>query len=415
MNRYSYTTTISPFICTTLASETSDILKHTPLAGKGFLLKILQNGSRNKNVDKNESISSTKKRIKQHLGKARSNNLHHNTKELQSQGEGYTTRRRPCNETHNKKPSDKSIKSTQGNIGRKRAAPEKTLVDASDLSPANKKCKVELDSLQIQVHEINTKDISYIQIKDYPLLKVPFFTKDKINAVRSMLQKLKDEQEREKLIERNRQYGHNIPITTSEYYRIERLIGKGSFGKVMLGIHKLTGKHVSIKVTNKGSVNDNNVKEKVLREVEIHRKLSHVNVVRILEVVESLDSMMIVMEYVNGGDLKQYIKVRGRIKEDETRAFFKQIVSGLLYLHSKRILHRDIKPDNILLGKDLKVKICDFGISKQMEDHSEINEHCGTPLYTAPEIILGQVFSNVIQRLIKDMLLIVGVLEYFFM
>jgi hypothetical protein len=409
MNRHSYTRIITPLAYTTLVSETSDVLKSTSLVGKEFLFKISQDSSRNKDMRKNEIISFNKKRTNQYLGKGRSSNFHYTVKEE----EGSTTRKRNGNETYNKKLSDEFVKGMQSNMGRKRVAPEKALVDTSDLTPANKKSKVELESLQIQVHEISTKDISYLQIKNFPLLKAASFTKDKINAMRSMLQKIKDEHDKEKLIERNRQHGHNIAVTTSEYYRIERLIGKGSFGKVMLGVHKLTGKYVSIKVISKGSVNDNSMREKVLREVKIHKKFSHVNVVRILEVVESLDSMMIVMEYVDGGDLKQYIKAHGRIKEDVARVFFKQIVSGLLYLHSKRILHRDIKPDNILLGKDLKVKICDFGISRQVEDRSEINDHCGTPSYASPEIILGQVFPNVIQRLIRDTLLIVGVLEYF--
>lgn len=88
-----------------------------------------------------------------------------------------------------------------------------------------------------------------------------------------------------------------------------------------------------------------------------------------------------------GGDLLNYVRKRRRLTEDVGRVIFRQIVEGLAYIHSKNIIHRDIKLDNILLDGQGKVKICDFGVSKVTQPGQKMYEQCGTPAYIAPEII----------------------------
>ena len=200
--------------------------------------------------------------------------------------------------------------------------------------------------------------------------------------------------DREKLIRYNVQYlsrHKEISPTSIDYYKFVKLIGKGAFGKVTLGIHKLTGKHVAIKTIEKSYMKDEFSRKKVFREVYILKKIRHANVIRLLEVFESSKHLLIVMEYAGGGDLLQYVKKHKRLGETEARTLFRQVVYGLAHIHSRSVLHRDIKLDNILLDGDSGVKICDFGVSKIIEKNMAIREQCGTPAYIAPEIISDQV------------------------
>ena len=181
---------------------------------------------------------------------------------------------------------------------------------------------------------------------------------------------------------------HNeIPETTMNHYKFVRLIGKGAFGKVTLGIHKLTGKYVAIKTIDKEHLKDEFSKRKVLREIYILKKIRHVNVIRLLEVFESPKEVLMVMEYAGGGDLLHYVKQKKHLPEAEAKSIFRQVVYGLAHIHSRNVLHRDIKLDNILLDSEGGVKICDFGVSKIVDKHKVINDQCGTPAYIAPEII----------------------------
>ena len=118
-------------------------------------------------------------------------------------------------------------------------------------------------------------------------------------------------QAKEKLIKNNKQYWEKrkvIPPTTNDNYKFVKLIGKGAFGKVMLGIHRLTGKYVAIKIIEKSHMKDEFSRKKVFREVYILKKIRHANVIRLLEVFESDKDLHIVMEYAGCGDLLHYIR-----------------------------------------------------------------------------------------------------------
>lgn len=196
--------------------------------------------------------------------------------------------------------------------------------------------------------------------------------------------------EREKLMKYIMHYTgkrFEVPVTTLDYYKFMKLIGKGAFGKVTLGIHKLTGKQVAIKTVDKSLMKDEYQKKKVLQEVHLLKKVRHQNVIRLLEVFESPKHLLMVMEYAGGGDLLQYVKKRRRLEEDEARKIFRQVVYGLAHCHCRSVLHRDIKLDNILLDNDGEIKICDFGVSRIIKKNQKITEQCGTPAYIAPEII----------------------------
>ena len=114
-----------------------------------------------------------------------------------------------------------------------------------------------------------------------------------------------------------------IPHTTLDFYRFIKLLGKGAFGKITLGIHKLTGKYVAIKSIDKVNIKDEYSRRKVFQEVYILKKIRHSCVIRLLEVFESEKHFLMVMEYSGGGDLLQYVKKRRRLNEQSAKAIFK--------------------------------------------------------------------------------------------
>eukprot|EP00826_Nyctotherus_ovalis_P026850 TRINITY_DN2093_c0_g2_i4.p1 TRINITY_DN2093_c0_g2~~TRINITY_DN2093_c0_g2_i4.p1 ORF type:complete len:421 (+),score=128.15 TRINITY_DN2093_c0_g2_i4:566-1828(+) len=167
------------------------------------------------------------------------------------------------------------------------------------------------------------------------------------------LNKLSYQKDAEKLVEYVKNYfrQHNeAPSTTTEFYRIGRLLGKGAFGKVNLGMHKLTGKMVAIKSINKECLTDENSKQKVMKEFSILKLLKHQSVIRLYESFESKKHILFIVELCAGGDLLNYVRKRRRLKEPVAKVVFRQIIEGLQYCHYKEILHRDIKLDNILLN-----------------------------------------------------------------
>ncbi len=200
----------------------------------------------------------------------------------------------------------------------------------------------------------------------------------------------------------NRNYAkafRDIPPTSLEHYAVLKLIGKGAFATVSLGVHKLTGKYVAIKTISKSYIKDAHAKKKVLQEVYIHRKMKHPNIIRyvsqlrhhrLLEVFEGPTDLFIVMEYAAGGDLLEYVKKKGRLPTAEARTLFRQIVYGLGHIHARSVIHRDIKLDNIFLDEHNNPKIGDFGVSKLISKTEKMDEQCGTPAYLAPEIIRNQ-------------------------
>lgn len=145
------------------------------------------------------------------------------------------------------------------------------------------------------------------------------------------------------------------------------MLGRGAFGKVSLGMHKLSRKLVAIKSINKEYLSEEKQKNKVMHEVGILLRLRHNSVVKLYETFETGRHILLVMELCAGGDLLNYVRKRRKLDEDVAKLIFKQLIEGLSYIHSKGIIHRDIKLDNILLDGKGKVKIADFGVSKHVK------------------------------------------------
>ena len=180
------------------------------------------------------------------------------------------------------------------------------------------------------------------------------------------------------------------PSTDLSFYKYGRIIGRGAFGKVNIGLNILTGRIVAIKSFNKKNIINESSKKKILYETNLMRGLFHPSVTKILETFESENYMLIIMEYISGGNLQNFVKKRRKLSEKIAKILFRQIIQGIKYIHSRGIVHRDIKLENILLDLNNIIKICDFGVGKLIKPNTILKDQCGTPVYMAPEIIKGE-------------------------
>uniref|UniRef100_A0A8C9YG33 non-specific serine/threonine protein kinase n=1 Tax=Sander lucioperca TaxID=283035 RepID=A0A8C9YG33_SANLU len=178
-------------------------------------------------------------------------------------------------------------------------------------------------------------------------------------------------------------------------YRLLKTIGKGNFAKVKLAKHSLTGREVAIKIIDKTQLNPTSLQK--VRSVCLSVCLNHVCVVssvKLFEVIETEKTLYLVMEYASGGEVFDYLVAHGRMKEKEARAKFRQIVSAVEYCHQKRIVHRDLKAENLLLDADMNIKIADFGFSNEFTLGSKLDTFCGSPPYAAPELFQGKKYDG---------------------
>lgn len=117
--------------------------------------------------------------------------------------------------------------------------------------------------------------------------------------------------------------------------------------------------------------------------------LDHPNIVKLFQVIETEKTLYLVMEYASGGEVFDYLVLHGRMKEKEARAKFRQIVSAVQYCHQKKIIHRDLKAENLLLDSEMNIKIADFGFSNEFTPGNKLDTFCGSPPYAAPELFQG--------------------------
>ena len=176
-------------------------------------------------------------------------------------------------------------------------------------------------------------------------------------------------------------------------YIVKKTLGKGTFSKVKLGIHKVTNQKVAIKILEKSKILEKDDLERIIREMDIIRQLKHPNIAKVYEMCESDDFFFIMMEYCSGGELFNYIVKNQRLSEEETSFFFYQIINGLEYIHSKNIAHRDLKPENLLLDENNIIKIIDFGLSNYFNE-KKLSTPCGGPCYASPEMISGKKYDG---------------------
>ena len=177
-------------------------------------------------------------------------------------------------------------------------------------------------------------------------------------------------------------------------YIIKETIGKGTFSKVKLGINKITGEKVAIKILDKSKIVEKEDLDRIIREMSILTKMDHENVIKVFQIFEDPNNFLIIMEFCEGGELFNYIVKKGRLSEKEASFFFYQIISGVEYIFSKGIAHRDLKPENLLLNKNNIIKIIDFGLSNFFDGEHNLVTPCGSPCYASPEMVSGNDYNG---------------------
>ncbi|KAM9497905.1 serine/threonine-protein kinase 36 isoform 2-T3 [Salvelinus alpinus] len=171
-----------------------------------------------------------------------------------------------------------------------------------------------------------------------------------------------------------------------DLYHVLEMIGEGSFGRVYKGRKKFSGQVVALKFIPKVGRSEKELRN-LKREIDIMRGLQHPNIVLLLDSFETEREVVVVTEYAEG-ELFQILEDDGNLPESQVCDIACQLVSALYYLHSHRILHRDMKPQNILLGKGGVVKLCDFGFARAMSVSTLVLTSIkGTPLYMSPELV----------------------------
>jgi len=170
-------------------------------------------------------------------------------------------------------------------------------------------------------------------------------------------------------------------------YEIQSRLGQGGFGVV----YKATdgAREFAIKVLDTSRLHDP-MRARVRQEIEVHAKLEHPSIVRLVNVFEEDSRICIVLEYCSGGDLTNFLRTRRAVTEVEARTMVLQVAEGVAYLHKHGIMHRDLAMGNILLAADGHCKICDFGLAVEMRRPNETHlTMCGTPNAISPEVASG--------------------------
>ncbi|KAI1288393.1 Serine/threonine-protein kinase Sgk3 [Halotydeus destructor] len=185
------------------------------------------------------------------------------------------------------------------------------------------------------------------------------------------------------------------PHSTPDDFEFLKVIGKGSFGKVLLARHK-EGKVYAVKVLQKKMILKRNEKSHIMCERNVLLKnLNHPFLVGLHYSFQSRDKLYFVLDYVNGGEMFFHLQKERCFPEPRARFYAAEITSALGYLHSQAIVYRDLKPENILLDQDGHVVLTDFGLCKDgLREKDTTSTFCGTPEYLAPEVLRKEAYDR---------------------
>ncbi|EXB36713.1 Serine/threonine-protein kinase ATG1 [Morus notabilis] len=178
-------------------------------------------------------------------------------------------------------------------------------------------------------------------------------------------------------------------------YLVGRQIGSGSFSVVWHARHRVHGTEVAIKEIATGRLNKK-LQESLMSEIFILKKINHPNIIRLHDIIEVPGKIHLVLEYCKGGDLSMYIQRHGRVPEATAKHFMQQLAAGLQILRDNNLIHRDLKPQNLLLSTNddnAVLKIADFGFARSLQPRGLAETLCGSPLYMAPEIMQLQKYD----------------------
>ncbi|XP_016995405.1 RAC serine/threonine-protein kinase [Drosophila takahashii] len=179
-----------------------------------------------------------------------------------------------------------------------------------------------------------------------------------------------------------------VKKVTLENFEFLKVLGKGTFGKVILCREKATAKLYAIKILKKEVIIQKDEVAHTLTESRVLKSTNHPFLISLKYSFQTNDRLCFVMQYVNGGELFWHLSHERIFTEDRTRFYGAEIISALGYLHSQGIIYRDLKLENLLLDKDGHIKVADFGLCKEDITYGRTTKtFCGTPEYLAPEVL----------------------------
>jgi len=181
-----------------------------------------------------------------------------------------------------------------------------------------------------------------------------------------------------------------IMLNFSDYYTVKETLGKGANGKVVLAINNETGKKYAVKIFEKVRlISQLKGFDSIVNEVEALRTLNHESIIKLHEVFESGNSIHLILDYVEGGELYTRLRDRRAYSEKQCATIMKNLLEPLSYLHQRKFVHRDVKPENIVISSktsETDIKLIDFGFAIDYSVPQHI-KRCGTPGYIAPEVL----------------------------
>jgi serine/threonine protein kinase len=178
-------------------------------------------------------------------------------------------------------------------------------------------------------------------------------------------------------------------------YEVGRTIGQGSFAKVKFAVDTDTGAPVAMKVLDKATILNHRMLQQIKKEISIMKIVRHPNIVRLNEVLAGQTKIYIILELMTGGELFDKVARQGKLRENEARKYFQQLIDAIDYCHSKGVYHRDLKPENLLLDSRGNLKVSDFGLSTLSQNGGGLlHTTCGTPNYIAPEVLSNEGYDG---------------------
>ena len=185
-------------------------------------------------------------------------------------------------------------------------------------------------------------------------------------------------------------YLHDETVTLDDLLFIKE-IGKGNYGKVSLVMNKRTKFPYAIKAINKYNILEEDLSENIQLEKRILLKIDHPFIVKLVKCLKDDKNIFFLLEYIKGKELFDVIRDIGYLNKEQTNFYIASMMIAIQYLHERKIIYRDIKPENIIVEKNGYIKLIDFGTAKEIEDRTKTI--IGTPHYMAPEIIMGGGYS----------------------
>uniref|UniRef100_A0A224XSU3 Calcium/calmodulin-dependent protein kinase type 1 n=1 Tax=Panstrongylus lignarius TaxID=156445 RepID=A0A224XSU3_9HEMI len=185
--------------------------------------------------------------------------------------------------------------------------------------------------------------------------------------------------------------------TLEDKYNLKELLGTGAFSEVRLAERKdKPGEMYAVKMIDKKALKGK--EDSLENEIKVLRRLTHPNIVQLLETFEDKQKVYLIMELVTGGELFDRIVEKGSYTEKDASDLIRQVLEAVNYMHEQGVVHRDLKPENLLYyspDEDSKIMISDFGLSK-MEDSGIMATACGTPGYVAPEVLAQKPYGKAV-------------------